>query len=180
MFLNFVFYERTSCLHVLKIGCCLRWFKQILGRNITSHKLPGWEAAVTNWTLKSHWQILHWLLGVSSVPRFVLTEVNMCKRGYLLWANLLIRRQSARVNKTWALFKNRGSSCKRSLSLLPQLSRGQFAENGLGAFLSNRNACYAGYWNFVTKLQECHTHIITPYIWYTLITLLKLPTLARS
>ena len=57
MFLNFVFYERTGSLHVLKIGCfpqllskrsanislhlsvsffCFRWFKQILRRNITS------------------------------------------------------------------------------------------------------------------------------------------------
>ena len=65
----------------------------------------------------------------------------MCPQGYLLLANLLIRRQSARVKKRWAFFKNRGSSCKRSLSLLPQLSRGQFAENRLGALLSSRNAC---------------------------------------
>ena len=70
----------------------------------------------------------------------------MCKKqGYLLLANLLIRRQSARVKKRWAFLKNRGSSCKRSLSLLPQLSRGQFVENRLRALLSNRNACYAGY-----------------------------------
>ena len=70
----------------------------------------------------------------------------MCKKqGYLLLPNLLIRRQSARVKKRWAFFKNRGSSCKRSLSLLPQLWRGQFVENRLGALLSNRNACYAGY-----------------------------------
>ena len=63
-------------------------------------------------------------------------------------AYLLIRRQSACVKSTikrWAFFKNTGSSCKLSLSLLPQLSRGQFAENRFEALLSNRNACYAGY-----------------------------------
>ena len=69
----------------------------------------------------------------------------MGQHGYLLLANLLIRRQSTRVKKRWAFFKNRGSSCKRSLSILPQISRDQFAENRSGALLSNRNACYAGY-----------------------------------
>ena len=41
---------------------------------------------------------------------------------FLLLNNLLIRRQSACVKSTikrCAFFKNRGSSCKRSLSLLP-------------------------------------------------------------
>ena len=52
-----------------------------------------------------------------------------------------------RSPRSWAngFFKNRGSSCKRSLSLLPQISRGQFAENRFESLLSNRNACYAGY-----------------------------------
>ena len=52
-----------------------------------------------------------------------------------------------RSPRSWenGFFKNRGSSCKCSLSLLPQLSRGQFAENRFEALLSNRNACYAGY-----------------------------------
>ena len=52
-----------------------------------------------------------------------------------------------RSPRSWAngFFKNRGSSCKRSLSLLPQLSRGQFVENRLRVLLSNRDACYAGY-----------------------------------
>ena len=52
-----------------------------------------------------------------------------------------------RSPRSWAngFFKNRGSSCKRSLNLSTQLSRGLFAENRLGALLSNRNACYAGY-----------------------------------
>ena len=44
-----------------------------------------------------------------------------------------------RSPRSWAngFFKNRGSSCKRSLSLLPQISRGQFAENRFEALLSN-------------------------------------------
>ena len=107
MFLNFVSYERTGFLHVLKIGCCFRWFKQILGRNITSlTRLRSWRY---KFSFISHWQILHWSLAISSVLRFVLTEVNMCKKqGFLLLANLLIRRQSPRVKKRWAFFKNRG------------------------------------------------------------------------
>ena len=53
-----------------------------------------------------------------------------------------------RSPRSWAngFFKNRGSSCKRSLSLLPQLSRGQIVENRLRTLLSNRNACYVD-WN---------------------------------
>ena len=59
----------------------------------------------------------------------------MCQQGYLILANLLIRRQLTRVKKRWTFFKNRGPPCKHSLSLLLQLSRGQFAENRLGALL---------------------------------------------
>ena len=145
MFLNFVFYERTGFLHVLKIGCCFLWFKQFLGRNITS--LTRLRSCRYKFNFKitlTNSALIAWCL--LSASGFFWTEVNMCKKqGYLLLANLLIRRQSARVKERWAFFKNRGSSCKRSLSLLPQLSRGQFVENRLGALLSNKNACYAGY-----------------------------------
>ena len=39
--------------------------------------------------------------------------------------------------RSWAngFFTNRGSTCQRSLSLLPQLSLGQFAENRFEALL---------------------------------------------
>jgi len=62
-----------------------------------------------------------------------------------------------RSPRSWAngFFKNRGSSCKRSLNLSTQLSRGLFAENRLGALLSNRNACYAGYIFFKVCLSFC-------------------------
>ena len=45
-FLNFAFYELTDCLHVLKIGCYFRWFKQILGRTRPSVRVH-WVACGT-------------------------------------------------------------------------------------------------------------------------------------
>ena len=45
-----------------------------------------------------------------------------------------------RSPRSWAngFFKNRGSSCKQSLSLLPQLPRGQFAENHFKALFDEK------------------------------------------